>query len=190
MFGPQRAAPRCGGVRGRRSQVRRCYRGVVPECGWTQVYSNKEELCPSGRWGQMHHDIIQPAETSEVIGLSPIAPQAFVDESAGARALGWQFHPELTLRTFQRWLTQRYSGSEHANPAATLAEASHHARDAGPRAAALFRAAPGISVSRPKNHSDRGRQQKRSASSITTERPEGLKCRNLPSSVESEPANR
>ncbi|WP_082590048.1 type 1 glutamine amidotransferase [Agromyces sp. Soil535] len=117
------------------------YRGAVPECGWTQVYSNNEELCPSGRWGQMHHDVIQPAETSEVIGLNLVAPQAFVDESAGARALGWQFHPELTLPTFKRRLTQRYSGSEDSNPLVTLEEASHHARDAGPRAAALFRAA-------------------------------------------------
>lgn len=115
-------------------------RGELPECGWTEVFSSDEALCPPGFWGQMHHDVIEPAPTSTVIGWSPAGTQAFIDDSLGARAIGWQFHPELTVATLERWLSQRYSGSEHADAAATLAEAHLHARDSAPRAATLFRA--------------------------------------------------
>lgn len=113
-------------------------RGTLAECGWTQVYSNHHELCPPGSWAQMHHDIIVPAETSTVIGWSPAGPQAFIDDRAGARAVGWQFHPELTLPTFRRWLSERYSGSENADQATTLADATRGARDSSSRATALF----------------------------------------------------
>lgn len=116
-------------------------RGDYAECGWTQVDSIDEELCPSGRWGQMHHDVIEPAPTSTVIGWSPAGPQAFIDDSRGARVIGWQFHPELTLNTLERWLRQRYSGSENADPTTTIAEAALHARHSTPRATELFRAA-------------------------------------------------
>lgn len=115
-------------------------RGYVPECGWTWVDSSNELLCPPGLWGQMHHDIIVPAATSEIIGWSSAGPQAFIDESGNARAIGWQFHPELTLATFRRWLARNYSGSERSDAAAVLAHASQHAPATVPRAAALFRA--------------------------------------------------
>lgn len=115
-------------------------RGVVPECGWTRVYSEEEALCPSGYWGQMHHDVIVPARSSKVIGWSEAGPQAFIDDSLGTRAIGWQFHPELTLPTLKRWLGQHYSGSEHADAQATLAASAPHALGSGSRASALFRA--------------------------------------------------
>lgn len=117
------------------------HRGVTPECGWTPVISRHEELCPPRRWGQMHHDIIVPARTSTVIGWSPAGPQAFIDDSAGARAIGWQFHPEMTLPTFERLLRSQYSGSERADIAATLAEAERYAPASARPAIALFTAA-------------------------------------------------
>ena len=102
--------------------------------------STDEALCPPGAWGQMHHDVIVPARTSTVIGWSPAGPQAFIDDSLGARAIGWQFHPELTLATFRRWLTGHYSGSEDVDAAATLARAAVESRRSASRAASLFRA--------------------------------------------------
>jgi GMP synthase-like glutamine amidotransferase len=116
-------------------------RGTIPECGWTPVFSSDEALCPSGSWGQMHHDVIVPAPKSAVIGWSSAGPQAFIDESQGARAIGWQFHPELTLDTFERWLGSHYSGSEDSDVGETLAHAAVEFRRSAPRAASLFRAA-------------------------------------------------
>lgn len=89
----------------------------------------------------MHHDVIIPAKTSTVIGWSPAGPQAFTDDSAGAQAIGWQFHPEMTLPTFERWARWHYSGSERADMAATLGAARRHAPESVPRAAELFAAA-------------------------------------------------
>lgn len=116
-------------------------RGPTPECGWTAVTSRHDALCPPGRWGQMHHDIIFPARTSTVIGWSPAGPQAFIDDSAGAKAIGWQFHPELTLPTFERWLRWHYSGSERTDTEEALSTAKLHAADSARRAPALFTAA-------------------------------------------------
>lgn len=113
--------------------------GTLPECGWTHVDSLDDELCPEGFWAQMHHDIIVPAPSSTVIGYSFAGPQAFIDDSLGARAVGWQFHPELTIATFQRWLAHHYSGSEVADPETVLLDATRHVLSAQDRARALFR---------------------------------------------------
>jgi GMP synthase-like glutamine amidotransferase len=117
------------------------HRGELAECGWTEVFSQNEILCPSGFWAQMHRDVIVPAETSTVLGWSPAGPQGFTDDSLGGRAIGWQFHPELRVSTLERWLAGRYSGSEDADPEQTLAHATRHALESLPRAAALFRSA-------------------------------------------------
>lgn len=114
-------------------------RGELPECGWTEVSSDGHPLCPPGFWAQMHHDVFEPAPTSQLIGWSPAGPQAFLDDSRGARAIGWQFHPELRVTTLERWLERAYSGSEDADPVATLSLATQRARDSAPRATRLFR---------------------------------------------------
>lgn len=116
-------------------------RGDLAECGWVTIDSQDQGLCPPGPWGQMHHDVIVPSLTSTVIGRTAAGPQAFVDESFGTRAIGWQFHPELTLPTFERWLSRRYSGSEDVDAAAVLAEARLRSVESVPRASALFHSA-------------------------------------------------
>lgn len=113
-------------------------RGDQPECGWTHIDSVDEKLCPSGLWGQMHQDIIVPAQSSTVIGWSPAGPQSFTDDSGGARAVGWQFHPELTLETFHRWLAYNYAGSESSDSQEELVKASRHGESSQLRAAELF----------------------------------------------------
>ena len=112
--------------------------GQLPERGWTEVVSSDERLCPTGRWAQMHHDVIVPAATSTVIGWSPAGPQAFIDQSLGAPAIGWQFHPELTVSTLERWLREGYSGSEGVDIGATLNAATRYARESLPVAHSLF----------------------------------------------------
>jgi GMP synthase-like glutamine amidotransferase len=131
-FGSQILARALGGSSARSPQG---------ECGWTPVFSNDERLCPPGLWGQIHHDRFQASKTSTVIGWSPVGPQSYIDESLGGRAIGWQFHPEVTLPTFERWLRRGDSGTEGVDIERTLAEASEHAEASIPRAAALFAAA-------------------------------------------------
>jgi GMP synthase-like glutamine amidotransferase len=131
-YGAQVLARALGGSSGR---------GELAECGWTEVYSEHRALCPPGYWAQMHHDVIVPAESSTVIGWSPAGPQAFTDDSRGARAIGWQFHPELRVSTLERWMARHYSGSEEADPEETIRNAIMHARESTPRAATLFRSA-------------------------------------------------
>lgn len=112
--------------------------GPAPECGWTWVDSVDEDLCPAGLWGQMHRDVIIPAPSSTVIGHSPVGVQSFIDESFGTRAIGWQFHPELTIPTFRRWLSQKYSGAEGSDSAHVLRDAIVHETASRARAEHLF----------------------------------------------------
>lgn len=113
-------------------------RGPVAECGWGPVTSGHARLCPPGPWAQMHHDVFVPSLTSTVIGWNAAGPQAFIDESFGTRAIGWQFHPELTLATFERWVSLRYSGTEGTDPRAVLVDARMNAGDSAARAQSLF----------------------------------------------------
>ena len=80
------------------------YRGDGPELGWRRVDTLDPVLCPEGPWAQFHQDVLSPPPTARVIGSSWFGPQCFVDDSLGARALAWQFHPEVTTETFTRWV--------------------------------------------------------------------------------------
>lgn len=113
--------------------------GPAPECGWTRVESIDEDLCPPGLWGQMHRDVIIPSPSSTVIAHSPVGVQAFIDESAGGRAIGWQFHPELTAATFRRWVRAKYSGTGGGDDDAAARDADAHVDATRPRAEHLFR---------------------------------------------------
>lgn len=86
------------------------WRADRPELGWSRIDTLDHVLCPEGPWGQMHSDVFAPGPTSRVIGTSWRGPQCIVDDAWGARAIGWQFHPEVTPTTYERWVTEGYYG--------------------------------------------------------------------------------
>ena len=106
------------------------WRADMPELGWQRVDTTDPILCPEGPWAQMHSDVFAPGPTSRVIGTSWRGPQCIIDEAHGARAIAWQFHPEVTAATYERWVHEGYYGDAgidtkdlirqaHANAAAT-----------------------------------------------------------------------
>ncbi len=80
------------------------HRAKHAEIGWYAVESRDAALCPPREWSQFHLDAFTPPVTATVLGTSPAGCQAFSDESAGGRALGWQFHPEVTADCYASWV--------------------------------------------------------------------------------------
>ncbi len=80
------------------------YEAREPELGWCMVDTNDESLCPSGPWPQLHRDVFVAPPTSALLATSPVGHQAFIDESRAARAIAWQFHPEVTADLFIHWI--------------------------------------------------------------------------------------
>ena len=92
------------------------WRADAPELGWQRVDTTDPVLCPEGPWGQMHKDVFSPGPTSRVIGTSWRGPQCIIDEAHGARAIAWQFHPEVTAPTYERWVPEGYYGDTGDDP--------------------------------------------------------------------------
>lgn len=103
------------------------WRADQPELGWARVDTTDPVLCPEGPWGQMHRDVFAPGPTSRVIGTSWRGPQSFVDDSFGARAIAWQFHPEVTPRTYERWVHEGYFGDTGEDPKDLIRQAHANA---------------------------------------------------------------
>lgn len=82
------------------------YEAPQPEVGWCMVETNDEALCPPGPWAQLHRDVFVAPPTSAVLATSPAGHQAFIDESRVARAIAWQFHPEVTADRFIGWIDE------------------------------------------------------------------------------------
>ncbi len=82
------------------------YRNAAPEIGWQPVETTDELLCPSGPWAQLHSDVFEAPPTSILIGTSPAGHQSFLDESRAARAIAWQFHPEVPASRYDIWLDE------------------------------------------------------------------------------------
>jgi GMP synthase-like glutamine amidotransferase len=87
------------------------WRSDRAEIGWSRVDTTDPQLCPEGPWGQMHSDVFAPGPTARILGTTWRGPACFVDEAWGARAIAWQFHPEVTASTFTRWVENGYCGS-------------------------------------------------------------------------------
>lgn len=68
----------------------------VAEYGLVEVQSADPELCPPGPWIESHqHNFTLPPGARE-LGRTAAGPQGLAYEApGGARALGWQFHPEV-----------------------------------------------------------------------------------------------
>lgn len=82
------------------------FRAPEPELGWRMVDTTDPALCPPGPWPQLHKDVFVAPPTARLLGESPIGQQAFIDESRAARAIAWQFHPEVTADRFIMWVDE------------------------------------------------------------------------------------
>ena len=70
------------------------------EHGFTAVESDDAELVPRGPWMQLHSDCFTPPPGATEIARSASGAQAFV----AGNVLGVQFHPEVTLDSFDSWV--------------------------------------------------------------------------------------
>ena len=82
------------------------YRNAAPELGWQVVETTDETLCPAGPWAQLHSDVFEAPPSSTLIGKSAAGQQSFIDESRNARAIAWQFHPEVPTDVYERWIDE------------------------------------------------------------------------------------
>lgn len=72
----------------------------VPEVGWLPVASSEPALIDSGPWLSWHFDRFSVPPEVPVLARTALANQAFVH----GRALGLQFHPEVTDAVLDAWL--------------------------------------------------------------------------------------
>jgi GMP synthase-like glutamine amidotransferase len=95
-YGAQILAAALGGTVSRAPQA---------EVGWFRHESFDPRLCPPGPWAQFHGDTFAVPPGARLLGSSTAGPQGIAWEAGpGARALGWQFHPEVTATVLAQWL--------------------------------------------------------------------------------------
>ncbi|MBC9724756.1 type 1 glutamine amidotransferase [Streptomyces sp. TRM68367] len=90
-FGGQALATALGGT------VERAPR---PEIGWMTIEPEAADSVPEGPWFQWHFDRFTVPPGAVELARSAVGPQAF----RAGRALGVQFHPEITEETLRQWL--------------------------------------------------------------------------------------
>jgi GMP synthase-like glutamine amidotransferase len=128
-FGGQMLAAAIGG------QVTRAPR---PEIGWTVVSSDVPGLIDAGPWFEWHFDRFSLPGGIRAIARTALADQAFTV----GRALGLQFHPEVTTEVLECWLDAGGSAELAAagvDTADLMAQTRRQARSAAPRARELVR---------------------------------------------------
>jgi GMP synthase-like glutamine amidotransferase len=81
-------------------------RSASPEIGWYDVASDDEGLIPGGKWFEWHFDTWAMPQGATEIARTANASQAFVL----GRALGLQFHPEVTHDLLDAWLSDDPNG--------------------------------------------------------------------------------
>ena len=128
-YGAQLIAHALGG------RVRPVQRGEV---GWMPVESVDDELCGAGPWLQFHSDVLTVPSEARLTGRTGCGPQGFALEPSTGRAgvIAWQFHPETTPATLERWVRAMPDYVRHhgADPVELVAEARQ--REAASRLAA------------------------------------------------------
>lgn len=103
-----------------------------PEIGWVTVASEAPALVPPGPWLSWHGDAFTVPRGARSLARTDRAAQAF----RHGRAVGVQFHPEVTEAVVAGWIAAGISGVDPDGPVAAglLAGARRHATAA--RAAA------------------------------------------------------
>ncbi|MGW3497424.1 type 1 glutamine amidotransferase [Streptomyces sp. NPDC001020] len=71
-----------------------------PEIGWTEVDTDDPGLVPPGPWLQWHYDRFLPPADAKEVARNAVCAQAF----QVGRALGVQFHPEITMAMLRGWI--------------------------------------------------------------------------------------
>ncbi len=74
--------------------------GPKGEIGWTNIWSERQDLISNGPWFQFHYDRWQLPPGAIELARNPVASQAFVY----GRSLAVQFHPELNAAGLKGWL--------------------------------------------------------------------------------------
>lgn len=125
------------------AQVRR---SEQPEIGWCEITSTEPSIA-SGPWFEWHLDTFDWPEGAERLAWNHAAPQAF----RLGRAVGLQFHPEVTPALVREWVEDDLPAVArvHGEAAALLRETEAVAPEAERAARALFAAQLDAIVSRP-----------------------------------------
>ena len=113
-------------------------RAPAPEIGWSMVDTSIPGLIDAGPWFQWHFDRFTLPAGVPVLARTALANQAFVY----GRAMGLQFHPELTPSVLECWLDSG-GAAELAelgiDPAGLMAQTLTHAGVSDARAHELVR---------------------------------------------------
>jgi GMP synthase-like glutamine amidotransferase len=128
-FGGQMLAAALGGT---------VARAPLPEIGWLSVATDEPALTDSGPWLSWHFDRFTLPPGVPVVARTALAPQAFVH----GRALGLQFHPEVTDHVLEAWLANDDPAGLAelgVDPTALIEQARTLAQPAAARAHGLVR---------------------------------------------------
>lgn len=92
------------------------------EYGIFEVESENEVLCPTGPWVESHQHTYSVPDGAVRLGRTKSGPQGITwTHPNGTRALGWQFHPEVTPESLRRWQTTNPRWfRDHDDPAAVV----------------------------------------------------------------------
>lgn len=82
-------------------------RSAHPEQGFTTIETDDPDLVRPGTWMELHQDCFTPPPTATEIARNASGSQAFVD----GKVLGVQFHPEITVDSFDSWAERWAAGS-------------------------------------------------------------------------------
>ncbi len=107
-FGAQLLAEVVGGV---------VERSPITEIGWHPIQPTRLDTVPfgPGPWMQWHHDRFHAPPDADILATSPAGQQLF----RLGRAVGAQFHPEITADILDGWLaaaTSRYLDQYNVDP--------------------------------------------------------------------------
>lgn len=76
------------------------------EYGIFELESENPVLCPTGPWVESHQHTYSVPDGATRLGRTKSGPQGITWTHAnGTRAIGWQFHPEVTPESLRKWQT-------------------------------------------------------------------------------------